>query len=130
MSTSGQKRSMYGHGPNPQNVPGGPLQYPHNSTNGIPVPMQPGYGRPGPMSNYSRGPASILHQQQRQNTPPYANAMVSQQQQQYYAAAAAAGANAAGVGGAGVGMGVAGIGAGVGNGNGGGGGGGYHNAQG
>lgn len=69
-----QKRAMYpiGHAQNPQNVPGGPMQYPHNQTNGVPVPIQQGYGRSGPMNAYGRGGAGMM-QQQRQNTPPYNN---------------------------------------------------------
>ncbi|XP_037042987.1 zinc finger MIZ domain-containing protein 1 isoform X2 [Bradysia coprophila] len=69
-----QKRAMYpiGHAQNPQNVPGGAMQYPHNQTNGVPVPIQQGYGRSGPMNAYGRGGAGMM-QQQRQNTPPYNN---------------------------------------------------------
>lgn len=68
-----QKRAMY-----PQNVPGGPMQYPHNQTNGVPVPMQQGYGRPAPMP-YGRGAAAaaaaaaagMMPQQRPQNQPPF-----------------------------------------------------------
>lgn len=82
-----QKRAMYpmGHAQNPQNVPGGPMQYPHNQTNGVPVPMQQGYGRPGPMSAYGRG--ANMMPQQRQNTPPYNQAAAAAHGQQFYGGA-------------------------------------------
>lgn len=77
-----QKRAMYpsmGHAQNPQSVPGGPMQYPHNQSNGVPVPMQQNYGRAGPISGYGRSAPGMMAQQ-RQNTPPYQNAAAHNQQ--------------------------------------------------
>ena len=67
---------------NPQTVPGGPMQYPHNQTNGVPVPMQQSYGRTGPMNAYGR--SAGMMPQQRQNTPPYNN--TGGHNQQFYGA--------------------------------------------
>ncbi|CAD7081686.1 unnamed protein product [Hermetia illucens] len=73
-----QKRGMYPMNQNAQNVPPGPMQFPHHQANGVPVPMQPGYNRSGPVNPYGRTGPHMMPQQ-RQSTPPYTGTNHGQQ---------------------------------------------------
>lgn len=94
MHAAQKRAAMYSSMTNPamsqnqHNVPGGAMQFPHNQTNGVPVPMQPGgyTGRTsnGPINGYGRTAGhsqQLMSQQQRQMNPGYNNSMSQGQHQ-------------------------------------------------